>query len=40
MTAAARDGRRLALLWLVGMDLRLTILALPPSSRSSMTISA
>jgi MFS transporter, CP family, cyanate transporter len=30
MTAAARDGRRLALLWLVGMDLRLTILALPP----------
>lgn len=30
MTTAARDRRRLALLWLVGVDLRLTILALPP----------
>ena len=30
MTAGARDRRRLALLWLLGMDLRLPILALPP----------
>ena len=30
MTAGARDRRRLGLLWLVGMDLRVTILALPP----------